>query len=184
MRRLALFGLLATVLVASAAPAFAQSATPASAPAAQAFRKLEYSRAALGDRRDRQRREGQSLHADARDIVGRSEAGRAQIRVRGRPNLGDPAASHGGLQIHREEGLAVTVTTAEGTESKPLAATGGSDLANIRFGTQTELNPLLATKHLDVRVEDITVRLSLEGLSEIRAELDQCTANIGSPAKG
>ena len=185
MRRPALFGLLATVLVASAAPAFSQPATPASAPAAQPFRKLEYSR--IG---------GWEIAA-----IGNDEKVNHCILTRGTssadPKPGEPKFAFAVdqtwaiLQLRtadfkytEKKGLPVTVTTADGSESQPLAATGGPDLANIRFATPTELNPLLATKHLDVRVEDSTVRLSFAGLAEVRAEFDQCMANIGSPAKG
>ncbi len=155
MRRSALFGLLATVLVASAAPAFSQSATPASAPAAQPFRKLEFSR--IG---------GWEIAA-----IGNDEKVNHCILTRGTssadPKPGEPKFAFAVdqtwaiLQLRtadfkytEKKGLPVTVTTAEGSESKPLAATGGPDLANIRFATPTELNPVLATKHLDVRVED------------------------------
>ena len=84
-----------------------------------------------------------------------------------------------------KKALPVTVTTAEGVESKPLAATGGPDLADIRFSAEPkDIDALLATRHLDIRTETHTVRLSFAGLAEAKADFDQCMANIGSPAKG
>lgn len=79
----------------------------------------------------------------------------------------------------------MTAITADGIESKPLAAAGGPDLADIRFGAEAkERDALLATKHLDIRMEDSTVRLSFAGLEAAKPAFDQCVANIGSPAKG
>jgi len=84
-----------------------------------------------------------------------------------------------------KKALAVTAITAEGVESKPLAATGGPDLADVRFSAEpTERDALLSTKHLDIRTGDATVRLSFEGLDEAQPAFKQCLANIGSPAKG
>ena len=84
-----------------------------------------------------------------------------------------------------KKALSVTAITAEGVESTPLAATGGPDLADIRFSAEPqERDALLATKHLDLRMDDGTVRLSFAGLGEAKRDLDQCMANIGSPAKG
>jgi hypothetical protein len=68
-------------------------------------------------------------------------------------------------------------------ESKPAAATGGPDLADIRFESK-ERDALLASKHIDIKLDDSTVRLSFAGLTEAKADFDQCMANIGSPAKG
>jgi len=84
-----------------------------------------------------------------------------------------------------KKGLPVTVTTAEGVESKPLAATGGPDLADIRLSAEPkDIDALLATKYLDVRAEGSNVRLSFAGLAEAKADFDQCMVNIGSPPKG
>ena len=80
-----------------------------------------------------------------------------------------------------KKALAVTAITAEGVESKPLAATGGPDLADIRFSAEPkERDALLATRHLDIRTEEATVRLSFEGLDEVQSTFKQCLANIGS----
>lgn len=84
-----------------------------------------------------------------------------------------------------KKALAVTAITAEGTESQPMAATAGPDLVDIRFSAERkDMDPLLATKHLDVRTEEGTVRLSFAGLGAARGDFDQCLANIGKPAKG
>jgi hypothetical protein len=84
-----------------------------------------------------------------------------------------------------KKALAVTAITAEGVESTPLAATGGPDLADIRFSAEPqERDALLATKHVDIRMDAGTVRLSFAGLTEARRDFVQCMANIGSPAKG
>jgi hypothetical protein len=83
--------------------------------------------------------------------------------------------------------LALTATTAEGVESKPAAATGGPDLADIRFSAEPkERDALLASKHLDIRMDggDTPGRLMFSGLAEAKGELDQCMANIGTPATG
>jgi hypothetical protein len=81
--------------------------------------------------------------------------------------------------------LAVTATTAEGIESRPPAATGGPDLADIRFSAEPkERDALLATRHLDIRMDETTTRLSFSGLAAAKAEFDQCMANIGTPAQG
>jgi hypothetical protein len=84
-----------------------------------------------------------------------------------------------------KKGLAVTVTTAEGVESRPLAATGGPDLADIRLSAEPkDVDALLATRYLDVHTEGSNVRLSFAGLGAAKPDFDQCMANIGSPAKG
>jgi hypothetical protein len=90
-----------------------------------------------------------------------------------------------GYKFTEKKPLAVTAITAEGVESKPLAATGGPDLADIRFSAEPkERDALLATRHLDIRMDDAAVRLSFSGLAEAKAEFDQCMANIGTPAQG
>jgi hypothetical protein len=81
--------------------------------------------------------------------------------------------------------LDLTVITAEGAEMKPAAATGGPDLADIRFSAERrDLDALLASQHLDVRLDGSTVRLSFAGLAAAKADFDACMANIGSPARG
>ena len=81
--------------------------------------------------------------------------------------------------------LDLTVITADGTEMKPPAATGGPDLADIRFSAgPKDVDALLAAAHLDVRLDGSTVRLSFSGLAAAKADFDACMANIGSPAKG
>ncbi len=88
-------------------------------------------------------------------------------------------------QFTEKKALAVTAITAEGVESNPLAATGGPDLADIRFSAERkDVDALLATKHLDIRIEDATVRLSFAGLAAAKADFDKCLANIGAPPKG
>jgi hypothetical protein len=90
-----------------------------------------------------------------------------------------------GYKFTERKPLAVTATTAEGVESKPPAATGGPDLADIRFSAEPkERDALLATKHLDIRMDDSAVRLSFSGLAAAKAEFDQCMVNIGTTAKG
>jgi hypothetical protein len=93
-----------------------------------------------------------------------------------------------GYKFTERKQLAVTTITAEGVESRPAAATGGPDLADIRFSAEPKAREaLLATGHLDIRMEgagDAPVRLMFSGLAEAKAEFDQCIANIGTPAKG
>jgi hypothetical protein len=162
----------------------AQAAPPPQAQ--QPFRKLEYSRigpwevAAIGN-------DEKVNHCALARGTSSSE-----------PKLGEPkflllvdtgwmilrlrAAEY---QFTEKKALAVTAITAEGVESQPLAATGGPDLADIRFSAEPkERDALLATRHLDIRTEDATVRLSFEGLDEVQPAFKQCLANIGSPAKG
>ena len=89
------------------------------------------------------------------------------------------------FRFTEKKGLPVTITTAEGVESRPLAATGGPDLADIRLSAEPkDIDALLANKYLDVRAGDSNVRLSFAGLAAAKADFDQCMANIGTPAKG
>src|SRR6185436_17510026 len=61
--------------------------------------------------------------------------------------------------------LAVTAITAEGVLSQPPAATGGPDLADIRFSAEPKVrDALLAARHVDIRLDDSAVRLSFSGL--------------------
>ena len=93
-------------------------------------------------------------------------------------NFGSPGFSSA-LEVPRVNAQWLTFS------SLPIAATGGPDLADIRFSAERrELDALLATKHLDIRTDGSTVRLSFAGLTEAKADFDQCMANIGSPAKG
>src|SRR5262249_11619821 len=87
--------------------------------------------------------------------------------------------------VHEKEGVSVTLVTAEGGEWRPLAATGGPDLADIQFGKdRAAIASLLASPYLDVRTEEATVRLALDGLAAVMPAYDECMANIGKPAKG
>jgi hypothetical protein len=89
------------------------------------------------------------------------------------------------FKFTEKKALPVSVITAEGVESKPEAATSGPDRADIRFSAEAKVrNALLATGHLDIRMDDGTVRLAFSGLDAAKAEFDQCMANIGTPAKG
>lgn len=187
MRRSIAYRLLAAPVFALALSVAAQCATPGNAPAQpQPFRKLEFSRirgwevAAIGNDEkvnhcaltrgtsSAELKPGEpkfTMIVDTKWLI---------LRVR--------AADY---KFTEKKALAVTAITADGTESKPLAATGGPDLADIRFGVDIkERDGLLATKHLDIRMEDSTVRLSFAGLDAVRPAFDQCMANIGSPAKG
>jgi hypothetical protein len=140
----------------------------------------------VGSRRDRQRREGQPLRADARHPERRAETGRAEIPHDRRPHLDDPASARRELQIHREE-AARPDRRHRGRHGDEAAgaATGGPDLADIRFSAEPkDIDALLAARHLDVRLDGSTVRLSFSGLAAAKADFDACMANIGSPAKG
>ena len=185
MRRSIAYRLLAAPVFALVLSVAAQCATPDNAPA-QPFRKLEFSRiggwevAAIGNDEkvnhcaltrgtsSAELKPGEpkfTMIADTKWLI---------LRVR--------AADY---RFSEKKALAVTAITADGIESKPLAATGGPDLADIRFGADVkERDALLATKHLDIRMEDSTVRLSFAGLEAAKPAFDQCMANIGSPAKG
>lgn len=182
MRRFVMPGLLALV----ASTIYVQASTPAPPQAQQPFRQLEYSRigpwqvAAIGN--------------DAKV----NHCALARGTSSADPKAGEPkfvllvdkesmilrlrAAEY---TFTEKKALAVTAITAEGVESKPLAATGGPDLADIRFSAEPkERDALLATKHLDIRTGDTTVRLAFDGLDEAQPAFQACLANIGSPAKG
>ena len=165
---------------------YGQAATPAPPQAQQPFRKLEYSRigpwevAAIGN-------DEKVNHCALARGTSSSEPKQGEPKFlllvdTGWMILRLRAAEY---QFTEKKALAVTAITAEGVESKPLAATGGPDLADIRFSAEPkERDALLATRHLDIRTEDATVRLSFEGLDEVQPAFKQCLANIGSPAKG
>jgi len=180
MRRYLMPGLIALV----ASNVFAYATTPA-APS-QPFRKLEYSRigpwevAAIGN--DQMVNHCALTRGTSSAELKPGEPKFLMIVDRTWMILRVRDASY---KFTEKKGLPVTVTTAEGVESKPLAATGGPDLADIRLSAEPkDIDALLATKHLDVRTEDSTVRLSFAGLAEAKADFDKCMANIGSPAKG
>jgi len=166
MRRLALFGLLATVLVASAAPAFAQSATPASAPAAQAFRKLEYSRSG-----------GWEIAA-----IGNDEKVNHCMLTRGTssadPKPGAPKFAFASTKPGRSCSFARRTSNTPRRRASRDRDDGGrhreqaagcdrrSDLA-ISASARRRSSTRCSHQHLDVRVEDITVR------SRLRSQRDQ-----------
>lgn len=182
MRRLVMPGLVALV----ASTIYVQASTPAPQKAQQPFRQLDYSR----------------IGPWQVAAIGNDEKVNHCALTRGttspEPKAGEPkfvflvdketmilrlrAAEY---KFTEKKALAVTAINADGVESRPLAATAGPDLADIRFSAEpTERNALLATKHLDIRTEDATVRISFEGLDEAQPEFRKCLANIGSPAKG
>ena len=87
-------------------------------------------------------------------------------------------------QFTDKKPLSLTLTTAIG-ERQPLATTGGPDLADIRFGKdRADMAALLASPHLDVRMDGVTVRLPLDGLAAAMPAYNDCMAHIGKPAKG
>ena len=180
MRRYLMPGLIALV----ASNVFASATTPA-APQ-QPFRKLEYSRigpweiAAIGN--DEKVNHCALTRGTSTAEVKPGEPKFLMIVDRTWMILRVRDASY---KFTEKKGLHVTVTTAEGVESKPLAATGGPDLADIRLSAEPkDIDALLATRYLDVRAEDSNVRLSFAGLAAAKPDFDQCMANIGSPAKG
>jgi len=184
MRRYLMPGLIALV----ASNVFASATTPAAPP--QPFRKLEYSRvgpwevAAIGN--DEKVNHCALTRGTSSAELNPGEPKFLMIVDRAWMILRVRDASY---KFTQKKALSVTVTTAEGAQSRPLAATGGPDLADIRFSAEPrELDALLATEHLDVRTDDSTsgastVRLSFAGLTEAKADFDRCMANIGSPAK-
>jgi len=186
MRRSFAYRLLAAPTLALALSVAAQSATPEGAPQQQQqpFRKLEFSRigpwevAAIGNDEKvnhcalTRGTSSPGLKAGEPQFTMIADAKWMILRVRA-----------DGYAFTEKKGLPVTIVTAEGAESKPLAASGGPDLADIRF-TPEEREALLKTKHLDVRLDDSTVRLSFAGLDAAKPAFDECMANIGTPAKG
>ena len=182
MRRYLMPGLLALV----ASTIYVQASTPAPPQAQQPFRKLEYSRigpwevAAIGN--------------DAKV----NHCALARGTASPDPKAGEPkflmlvdketmilrlrAAEY---KFTEKKALAVTAITADGVESKPLAATGGPDLADIRFSAEPkERDALLATKHLDIRTEDATVRLSFAGLDEVSTHVQAMPREYRLAGKG
>jgi hypothetical protein len=184
MRRIVMPGLIALV----ASTLYVQASTP-SAPAAQPqqpFRKLNFSRigpwevAAIGND-EKVNHCALTRGTSSADL----KPGEPKFLV-----IVDNAwmivrVRDASYKFTEKKGLAVTVTTAEGVESKPAAATGGPDLADIRFSAAPkDRDALLATAHLDIRLDnDAPVRLSFSGLARAKAEFDACMANIGTPAK-
>lgn len=184
MHRLMLGGLSAVVAAVSIVSA-AQAAMPAAAPAqAQPFRKLAFSRigpwevAAIGN-------DEKVNHC----ALTRGTSSAALLP--GEPKFTLIADKHWTIlrvrsidyQFTERKALAVTVVTPDGKESTPLAASGGPDLADIRFGAD-ERDAILSTDHLVIRMGASTVRLSFADLGAAKGALTQCMANIGSPAKG
>jgi hypothetical protein len=181
MRRHVMPGLLALV----ASTIFVQASTPA-APAKQPqpFRKLEFSRigawevAAIGND-EKVNHCALTRGTSSADL----KAGEPKFTMIVDTTYMIVRVRDASFRFTERKGLAVTAVTAEGVESKPAAATGGPDLADIRFAS-TERDALFASKHVDIKLEDSTVRLSFAGLTEAKADFDKCMANIGSPAKG
>ena len=180
MRRYLTPGLIALV----ASNVFAYAATPAGPQ--QPFRKLEFSRigpweiAAIGN--DERVNHCALTRGTSTAELKAGEPKFLMIVDRAWMILRVRDASY---RFTEKKGLHVTVTTAEGVESKPLAAAGGPDLADIRLSAEPrDIDALLATRYLDIRAEDSNVRLSFAGLAAAKADFDQCMANIGSPAKG
>jgi hypothetical protein len=177
MRRYLMLGLIALV----ASNVFASATTPQ-----QTFRKLEYSRigpwevAAIGN--DEKVNHCALTRGTSTAELKPGEPKFLMIVDRTWTILRVRDASY---RFTEKKGLPVTVTTAEGVESRPLAATGGPDLADIRLSAEPkDIDALLATRYLDVRTEGSNVRLSFAGLAAAKPDFDQCMANIGSPAKG
>ena len=184
MRRIVMPGLIALV----ASTLYVQASTPAAPPAQQQqpFRKLGYSR----------------IGAWEVAAIGNDEKVNHCALTRGTSSAdlkpGEPKfllivdntwmilrVRDASYKFTEKKKLAVTAITAEGVESQPPAATGGADLADIRFSAEPQQrDALLATRHLDIRMDDSSVRLSFSGLAQAKAEFDQCMANIGSPAQG
>jgi hypothetical protein len=177
MRRYLMPGLIALV----ASNVFASATTPQ-----QTFRKLEYSRigpwevAAIGN--DEKVNHCALTRGTSTAELKPGEPKFLMIVDRTWMILRVRDASY---RFTEKKGLPVTVTTAEGVESRPPAATGGPDLADIRLSAEPkDIDALLATRYLDVRTEGSNVRLSFAGLAAAKPDFDQCMANIGSPAKG
>ncbi len=181
MRRSVAYRLLAAPLLALALTVAAQGATPAQP---QPFRKLEFSRigpwevAAIGN--DEKVNHCALTRGTSSAELKPGEPKFTMIVDNTWMILRVRAADY---RFSEKKGLAVTVTTAEGAESKPPAATGGPDLADIRFAPE-ERDALLKSKYLDIRLGESTVRLSFAGLDAAKPDFDQCMANIGSPTKG
>ena len=182
MRCYVMPGLVALV----ASTIYVQASTPAPAREPQPFRKLEYSRigpwevAAIGN--DEKVNHCALARGTASPDPKQGEPKFLLLVDKETMILRLRAAEY---KFTGKKARAVTAITAEGVESKPLAATGGPDLADVRFSAEpTERDALLSTKYLDIRTGDATVRLSFEGLDEVQPAFKQCLANIGSPPKG
>ena len=186
MRRSMFYRLFAAPALALALSVVAQGATPGSASQPQPFRKLEFSRigpwevAAIGN--------DEKVNHCALTRGTSSSAlrlGEPQFTIIADKGWMIARVRDASYKFSERKSLDVTVITAEGTESKPAAATGGPDLADIRFSAEPkEIDAVLATKHLDIRMDQSMVRLSFAGLAAVKGEFDACMANIGSPAKG
>lgn len=182
MRRYFMPGLFAL----AASTIYVHAATPSapSQPQPQSFRKLEFSRtagwevAAIGND-EKVNHCALTRGAKSAELT----AGEPKFTVIADGKWTILRVRDVSYQFTEKKALEVTVVTAEGAESKPLAATGGPDLADIRF-TAEEREALLASKHLDVRMGEGSVRLSFANLREAKADFDKCMANVGAPAKG
>lgn len=181
--RLALI-LSAAVLVAATAPAVAQTTTPASAPAAQPLRqlasrtiapwqvewvgndeKVNHCVVTRGTKSDKPT-------ADAPKFTFVVDNGIAILRLRAEP-----------FQFTEKKGLKATLTSPDGTERTPMAATSGPDRADMKLEPK-DMEPLFAGAYVDATVEGMTVRLSFAGVNEIVPAWRECMAGIGKPAKG
>ena len=174
----------AAIALALILPAAANSATPGDKPAQQPFRKLEFSRigpwevAAIGN-------DEKVNHCALTRGTSSAELkpGEPKFTMIADEKWTIFRVRATDYRFTEKKPLIVTAITAEGAESKPLAATGGPDLADIRF-TSEERATLLKSKHVDIRIEESTVRLSFAGLPAAKSVFDRCMGNIGTPAKG
>ena len=80
--------------------------------------------------------------------------------------------------------IAVTLATPDGAERQPAAAVRGNDMIDIALGVEPErIAELAASPHLDIRTEDATVRLPLNGLVDVLPAYRDCLARIGQPVR-
>jgi hypothetical protein len=81
--------------------------------------------------------------------------------------------------------LAITLVGSDGTEQTPKAAAGGWDRADIAYANgKPDLLPLVALKYLDVRMDDTSVRVPMDGFAEVLLAFSDCVKSIGKPAEG
>jgi hypothetical protein len=81
--------------------------------------------------------------------------------------------------------IAVSLVTADGAALSPLAAVAGPDLVDIKLDNQRALlDRFAASGHMELRAEDMTVRLRLDRMGEALEAYDRCMRDIGAPAKG
>jgi len=80
--------------------------------------------------------------------------------------------------------IPLTLATAAGLEVQPHAVTGGADIVHVAIPANVKLvDNLSRSSHLDIRTEDVTVRVPLNGLQQMMAPLARCMKNIGKPAE-